>query len=555
MHKIYRKTVLLFVIVLLFGIGCRSAKLRSIPDCSQSSGCDTILLDNNTQLNLEVLARVWGYVKYHHPAASADSVNMDHELFGLLPRVVYADPDSRNTILREWVQHLGPFESKPQRYTLYFEDKVNYRMVADLDWVSDTTLLGTPLSTLLSDLRCAMRPPYTKKDSPYADRKEFDCGYRILALFRYWNIIEYYYPNKHLLDKDWNAVLKDFIPLFITAGDDFSYRSTVCMLIACLNDAHADTDCLFLFGHKRIPVRAHFVGDRLIVFAAEPTGYVATERLQRGDEILAVGGRTIGQIMEKTARFFSIPNRDILKYLTAATALVSDADSETITYSRNSVVDSIRYGVSDDIKKNPKRSEAYKKIDDSIGYINAELFQKNKGNEMMEALKNTKALIVDLRGYPKETMTEFVCRYFLSKGTVYARGSRPEYSLPGCFHLETSRSGFGSGKTAAYQGQIVVLVNARTGSHSEYVTVALQANPKTRVVGSMSAGSDGNIFTIVLPGSITTHASGFGIYYPDGGETQRVGVRIDYPVESTLEGVMEMRDEQLEAAIRLLTHK
>lgn len=47
--------------------------------------------------------------------------------------------------------------------------------------------------------------------------------------------------------------------------------------------------------------------------------------------------------------------------------------------------------------------------------------------------------------------------------------------------------------------------------------------------------------------------SGIGVFYPDGGQTQRVGVRIDEIVEPTIEGVKAGRDEVLERAIEIIT--
>src|SRR5258706_443721 len=39
------------------------------------------------------------------------------------------------------------------------------------------------------------------------NEKEFpDTEYRLLCVSRYWNIIEYFYPSKYLLDEDWDKV-------------------------------------------------------------------------------------------------------------------------------------------------------------------------------------------------------------------------------------------------------------------------------------------------------------------------------------------------------------
>lgn len=40
-----------------------------------------------------------------------------------------------------------------------------------------------------------------------------------------------------------------------------------------------------------------------------------------------------------------------------------------------------------------------------------------------------------------------------------------------------------------------------------------------------------------------------GIYTPDGGQTQRIGVSPDIEVKKTIEGIKEGRDEVKEAAV------
>ena len=42
-----------------------------------------------------------------------------------------------------------------------------------------------------------------------------DTGFRLLALYRYWNMVNYFYPYKDILDKDWNKILNDYISKFI----------------------------------------------------------------------------------------------------------------------------------------------------------------------------------------------------------------------------------------------------------------------------------------------------------------------------------------------------
>ena len=49
-----------------------------------------------------------------------------------------------------------------------------------------------------------------------------------------------------------------------------------------------------------------------------------------------------------------------------------------------------------------------------------------------------------------------------------------------------------------------------------------------------------------------TSISGIGIYYPDGTETQRVGIIPDIEIYPTIDGVSKGKDELLEKAIELI---
>jgi hypothetical protein len=57
-------------------------------------------------------------------------------------------------------------------------------------------------------------------------------AYRLLALFRFWNVIHYFYPYKDLLDQDWDTVLPRFVPQFAAARDALEYGQAVAEMAA-----------------------------------------------------------------------------------------------------------------------------------------------------------------------------------------------------------------------------------------------------------------------------------------------------------------------------------
>ncbi len=82
--------------------------------------------------------------------------------------------------------------------------------------------------------------------------------------------------------------------------------------------------------------------------------------------------------------------------------------------------------------------------------------------------------------------------------------------------------------------------------------MAFRVAPQAVVIGSTTAGADGNVSEIVLPGGIRTLISGIGVYYPDGRETQRIGIVPDIIKRPTIQGIKEGRDELLEKALEVI---
>ena len=94
-----------------------------------------------------------------------------------------------------------------------------------------------------------------------------DSGFQLLALFRWWNILQYWAPDRDVAGQDWPAVLADFIPKLALAKDKTAYQLVLFKLIAKANDTHANLWSSLAVrppvGECALPVTLRFVGDRL----------------------------------------------------------------------------------------------------------------------------------------------------------------------------------------------------------------------------------------------------------------------------------------------------
>lgn len=55
--------------------------------------------------------------------------------------------------------------------------------------------------------------PEFKHENGYSNNTYPDAGIRLVALYRYWNMIQCF-PDRHLIGEDWNKVLPEFIPKY-----------------------------------------------------------------------------------------------------------------------------------------------------------------------------------------------------------------------------------------------------------------------------------------------------------------------------------------------------
>ncbi len=512
---------------------------------------------------------MWGFTRYHHPFFAGDHTNADYELFGLLPKVAYAGKEERNAVLVEWIESLGEFKSEESKLRKKIADK-GYISPIDWEWFGDEAELGTELSATLQKLRWVKRAFSDRLKSSFMGLAKFkgestnapqqnDTGYNLLTLFRLWNIAEYYFPSVGLTNKKWSEVLPEYIPKFINAAD--SVRWTTAELIAELSDTHsAMAGNPFLSDkNKRLPVEFGFVEGELIV--TDNSKYLAEGEepiFELGDEVVSIEGRLPDWFIEHARKYFAASNENVLLRDASKLARVVSESAVPVIIRRGD--EQMEFNISaitgqELYDRNIEWLEEktyYKLVDNgSVGYLYPGKFKNSDGAAIMEAFAATKAIIIDMRCYPSDFMPfRFVGRYFVPRRVQFATLTWPVAGLPG--YYEEAQKSLGRKNNDYYKGKVVVLVNEQTQSSAEYQTMSFQATPDCVVVGSQTAGADGNVVRLPLPGKISTRFSGLGVFYPDGTNTQRVGVRIDHYVTPTIEGIRAGRDEVLEKALEII---
>ena len=142
----------------------------------------------------------------------------------------------------------------------------------------------------------------------------------------------------------------------------------------------------------------------------------------------------------------------------------------------------------------------------------------------------------------------------MPEGIPFVKFTTGSIEQPGLFTFTESLIA-GKENENYYKGKVVILVNEISQSSAEYHAMAYRVHPNATVIGSTTAGADGNVSRFTLPGGFGTMISGIGVYYPDGKETQRIGIVPDIKLSPTIQGIKEGRDELLERAIKVINEQ
>jgi C-terminal processing protease CtpA/Prc len=170
---------------------------------------------------------------------------------------------------------------------------------------------------------------------------------------------------------------------------------------------------------------------------------------------------------------------------------------------------------------------------------------------VFEKLKNTRAIVFDMRGYPNGTAWAIAPYLNTRKARHAAVFERNLVSADESgrykFFQELPRA-----DVPLYRGRTVMLIDERAISQSEHTGLFFEAANGTTFIGSPSAGANGDITDLVLPGGISMIFTGHDVRHLDGRQLQRVGLKPQVYVRPTLPGLQSGKDEVLDRALEYL---
>ena len=441
------------------------------------------------------------------------------------------------------------------------------------DAISDTAGMEAALAEAIAQLarpsprvtrQSSMAGQLAANDRPYAEMTFPAREYRLLALFRMWNVIDKFYPYRGLIGPNWDDVLARYIPKFEANSDAIAYQMTLRELSAEIHDSHVGLDGTRLSAEKL----GRYLPPAMPVFLEQRTviGHVFDEGsgLRVGDEVLTVDGQPISSLRDRMAKITSGSTPQALMRNVHRSLFRGQKDSPIVlgvrgadglprvaTLTRSIGADDPRLLAFD---RRSSVTPVFGLLKDKVGYVDLARLMPAQVDAMFEAIKDAPATIFDMRGYPNGTAWPIAPRLTTRKHLVGALfrsplpdgRSRANPDLRDSMQLTSQPLPEANGPP--YLGRVVMLVNEWTQSQAESTALFFEAATKVTFIGSPTAGANGDVTELVLPGAISMQFSGHDVRHADGRQLQRVGIQPDLLVLPTIGGLVRGQDEVLEAA-------
>ena len=531
--------------------------------------CSQTIFSFNKITETEKLAatcKVWGFLKYYHPKVANGQTDWDKQLLEKLPLIDKAQTKEEfSLILENWIDDLGPVEEiapiaipKDVKFfdknfdLSWFNDKLfSKRLSKKLKFIEENRFQSNeefgPSFDGFKNLKNYFNLDYTNKNS------------KLLMLYAYWNVVEYYFPYKYKMDQKWDKTLNELMPSVVESKTPEDFYKILRKVAAKLNDSHVEfhiypSSTAVKKSFYYFPATGKVIDEKLVITEILGDSLAGVDNIKIGTVITKINDKSIKEIIEEKRGIVSASNEVAFLNKVLRTILVSESEKVNVEFLKDGKYETksmtwFNYHDShrNEYKKGAQiKKDKFKLLENNIGYVNMGVIKPKNVPNMIDALKSTKAIVFDMRNYPQGTYAE-ISNFLNAKEEKFVIYTYPYLNYPGkYFWTEGRNTGFDNKEN--YKGKVIVLLNEDSISQSEWTAMCFQTAGNTTIIGSQTAGADGNVFEFDFSG-YHTNFSGIGVYYPDGRETQRVGIVPDIEIKPTILGIQQGKDEVLERAL------
>jgi len=574
--------------------------------CLANAVSKASLIDQQAEnKNIEEFIKVWAMVKYRSPKSVAGKFEADKIFLSNVEMIKKANHKEFNDLL---LSIINVADSTSNNKNVILNGRDYLIRNANYKWINDK-MFSKEVQFRLKDLSQNSNPTdnhhYINKvhyegeilnEPKYLEYSSFkDAGMNLLALAKAWASIEYLFPYKYQMDKTSGQILKEMIPIFKAINSKASYERAILILETNINDTHAagfldqvkSKAEIFKITHYP-PFDYQCSADGILIKSFLNDSLAQNSQLKKGDVIIEINKTKITDWLNKRMKLLPASNMAVKYRLLGMdwkgnvfafydssdevldVKIIRDQQQLSLqlkmlslrnTRSLEIINQYIKSKVKEDEKVKP-----YEDLGNDIAIIRGGYFSNEdlphgdlEEQKFAKNLKSKKAIIFDMRKYPNGGLFYYFIPMALGKTSFeFAKYYKANLANPGTFIRQEGDELYLSKDLKhddyPYQGKIIILTNENTQSRGEWYSMMLrQWNKNTTVIGSQTAGTDGDLKQLNLPGGYQFIFTGNAIFYPDGKETQRIGIVPDVTFKPSVSEALDPNDAHLKRAIRYIS--
>jgi C-terminal processing protease CtpA/Prc len=370
---------------------------------------------------------------------------------------------------------------------------------------------------------------------------------RIGAVITAWNICQHFYPYFDLVHTDWEDILTQTLSEVLASQDEKDCLILLKKMTAALEDGHVKIVHPSENTYIALPAIFNYIDDKIVVVATN------NNHLQKGDIILELDGNPARELFLNYEELVSgSPQWKRFKALrdftrddsTKTTNLKIEREQNVLAVAIDRSLPLPQY----------ERPDNVTEIQDGIYYINLCKANIEEIEAQIQGISMSKGIVFDLRGYPKGNHD--VISYMIDSPVQSAIWKIPEIIYPD----QENISGYNKPdrwviepKQPKIKGKIVFLTNNSAVSYAESFLGIIEYYKLGEIIGSQTAGANGNVNNATLMGGFKFQWTGMKVLKHDDSQHHLIGIKPTIPMEPTINGIRESRDELLEKAIEIVS--
>lgn len=373
--------------------------------------------------------------------------------------------------------------------------------------------------------------------------------FRLGNIVTVYNVFQHFYPYFDVVKVDWEAALERALSRCYTDNSSKDHLVTLERLTALLRDGH-----IWVSGPDieafAPPIEWEWIEDQLVItkVAENESG------LSVGDIVTHINDQPTKIFFAEIHARISSPTKGWQQHRAKALSLLGPENSVlTLTVNNKELKLNRSLNYFRNRRSQSVTKEKHRLIEEGIHYLNLDIIPMEEIKTLLPQLEKSKAIICDLRGYPKSN--HGIISHLLSiDDTTSAWMQVPHFVYPDQEKLiGYQKIGWMMKKEKPYLGdkKIIFIIDGRAISYAESFMGFIEGYKLATIIGQPTAGTNGNINPFELPGGFRLSWTGMKVVKHNGSQHHGIGVLPNIYIHKTIKGIKEGRDEFLEKAIEI----